>query len=115
MRMWELVGADKVTQTRKYLLSSMELTADPIPFTKQYLRQHPIRRLRRKGLLTINTLGIDIAKRHKDGRWLVRADWVHQANVQTRVAEVEHVLTLCGFVKSHRDPRTGWFIWTCPC
>ena len=93
----------------------MELTADPVSLTKQFVRHHPIRRVRRRGLLAINTLGIDIAKRHKDGHWHVRTDYVHQPNVQARTAEVEYVLALCGFVKSHRDPRTGWAIWLPAC
>lgn len=111
----ELVGANKTSQTRRYLLTAMELTADPHPFTKQYVRQHPIRRLRRRGALVINTIGIDIAKRGASGHWYVRTDYVHQVNVQARTAEVEYVLQLCGFVKSHIDPRTRWAVWVPAC
>jgi hypothetical protein len=111
----DFVGRHNGLRTRRYIRYLMGLTDDPDAgrgFTGN--NRPPIFRCARKGLITLRTCGIDLAKQRAEDTWLVRPDAHRYVNVTYRVMDIQTVLSLAGFTLIRTDQRTRWTIWQRP-
>ena len=98
-------------RTRMYLAQAMGFLAFPTPTTPDFPHQ-TIFLCTAKGQPVLRTMGIDIAKRTADGRWLVRPATHRARLIRERTQDTIHVLTIAGYAQTTTDKRTGWTTWS---